>query len=79
MCDREGRCRICDEDAVESLSAFLIANGYLGGGLLGIKRVSLGLMRRMTSFVLSQQGIARRIRLRKHGVPMHGVGEGSSP
>lgn len=36
-------------------------------------------MRRMTSFVLSQQGIARRIRLRKHGVPMHGVGEGSSP
>lgn len=35
MCDREGRCRIRDEDAVESLSAFLIANGYLGEGFSG--------------------------------------------
>ena len=35
MCDREGRCRICDEDVVESLSALLIANGYLGEGFSG--------------------------------------------
>lgn len=35
MCDREGRCRICDEDAVEPLSAFLMANGYLGEGFSG--------------------------------------------
>lgn len=35
MCDREGRCRICDEDAAESLSAPIMANGYLGEGFSG--------------------------------------------